>query len=309
MSSAISSVGSTSWVNSLFTKIDTKNQGYIDKSELQTALSQISSDDTSVDQVFSKLDADSDGKISESELSDGLQKLSDELNNQFNQSRLITASEDETGFSQAELTSMIEEIGDTDAKRTSLMQSIVDNFEAADTNGDGKVSNTEAMAYDQSVNGTGSASGADTGFTKEELTSMIEEIGDTDTKRTALMQSIIDNFETADADGDGKVSDTEAMSYDQSVNGTSMASAMPPPPPPSSASSTDSSTSYEAADTNQDGTVSLEELIAYQSDSGVSSSSEEMNVMKIMLQLVEAYGLSSDGSAQASSSNAISAIA
>ncbi len=309
MSSAISSVSSTSWVSSLFTKIDTKNQGYIDKSELQTALSQLSSDDTSVDQVFSKLDADSDGKISESELSDGLQKLSDELNNQFNQSRLINASEDETGFSQAELTSMIEEIGDTDTKRTSLMQSIVDNFEAADTNGDGKVSNTEAMAFDQSINGTSSASGTDTGFTKEELTSMIEEIGDTDTKRTALMQSIIDNFETADTDGDGKVSNSEAMSYDQSVNGTSTASSMPPPPPPSGASSTDSSTSYEAADTNQDGTVSLEELIAYQSDSGVSSSSEEMNVMKIMLQLVEAYGLSSGDSDQASSNSAISAIA
>jgi Ca2+-binding EF-hand superfamily protein len=248
MSTAISSVSSTSWVSSLFTKIDTKNQGYIDKSELQSALSQISSDSstTSVDKIFSKLDADKDGKITKQEMSDGMQKLAEELDNQFNQSR---------------------------------------------------------------VNGT---SGEDTGFTKAELTSMIEEIGDTDTKRTALMQSIVDNFETADTDGDGKVSNNEAMSYDQSVNGTSSASgagAMPPPPPPSNASSSDSSTSYEAADTNQDGTVSLEELIAYQSESKTTSSSEEMNLMKIMMQLMEAYGLSSNDSTQASTSSSISAVA
>lgn len=246
MSSAISSLSSTSWVSSLFTKIDTKNQGYIDKSELQTALAQLSSDEnsTSVDKVFSKLDVDSDGKITKQELSDGIQKLSEELDNQFNQSRV------------------------------------------------------------------GPPPPQDEGFTKEELTSMIEEIGDSDTKRTALMQSIVENFETADTDGDGKVSHSEAMTYDQSVNGTSSASEMGsmPPPPPSGAQSTGNSTSYEAADTNQDGTVSLEELIAYQSENEISSNSEEMNVMKIMLQLIEAYGLTSEASTQSSTST-ISAIA
>ncbi|RJX34122.1 MAG: hypothetical protein C4516_00235 [Oxalobacter sp.] len=251
MSSAISSLSSTSWVSSLFTKIDTKNQGYIDKSELQTALSQLSSDDssTSVDTVFSKLDVDSDGKITEQELSDGIQKLAEALDNQYNQSRVgpppPPASQDE-------------------------------------------------------------------GFTKEDLTSMIEEIGDSDTKRTSLMQSIVENFETADTDGDGKVSHAEAMTYDQSVNGTSSASeagSMMPPAAPSNVQSSDDSTSYEAADANQDGTVTLDELIAYQNENQVNSNSEEMNVVKIMLQLMEAYGLTSAASSQASTSASLSVIA
>jgi Ca2+-binding EF-hand superfamily protein len=257
MSTAISSLSSTSWVSSLFTKIDTKNQGYIDKSELQTALEQISSDSntssSSVDKIFSKLDVDNDGKITKQEMSDGMQKLADELDSQFNQSRLSGASGEDTGFTKDELTSQLDEIGDTDSKRSTLIQSIIDNFETADTDSDGKVSNSEAMAYDQSVNGTSSAS---------------------------------------------------------STSSTSGAGAMPPPPPPpSSTSSSDSSKSYAAADTNKDGTVSLEELLAYQSESNVTSSSEEMGVMKIMMQLMEAYGLSSNDSTQASISSSISAIA
>ena len=262
MSTTIGSLSSTSWVSKLFTKIDTKNQGYIDKSELQTALGQLSASDstTTVDKIFSKLDADNDGKITKQEMSDSMQKLAQELDNQFNQMRVNGQGGKDTGFSKDELTSMIADIGDTDSKRTALMQSIVDNFDKADTNGDGKVTNSEAMAYDQTINGTSST--------------------------------------------------------------TAATGSMPPPPPPppsgtsssdgsSSSTSGDSATTYAAADTNKDGIVSLEELLAYEGtrSTDTTSSSDAMTVMKTMMQLMQAYGLSSSGSAQVAASSSISAIA
>ena len=64
----------------------------------------------------------------------------------------------DTGFSKDQLTAQLEEIGSTDSQRSSLISSIVNNFDAADTNGDGVVSNAEAMAYDQSTNGSSSSS-------------------------------------------------------------------------------------------------------------------------------------------------------
>jgi Ca2+-binding EF-hand superfamily protein len=76
----------------LFAKIDTKDQGYIDKTELQTAFDQISGDGkgsaSDVDNFLSQVDTDKDGKISKQELTDGFQKVSDQLNAQFDASRV-----------------------------------------------------------------------------------------------------------------------------------------------------------------------------------------------------------------------------
>lgn len=60
----------------------------------------------------------------------------------------------------------------------------------------------------------------DAGFTQEELESQLSEIGSTDSKRSSLISNLVDNFDTADADGDGKVSFQEAMAYDQGQGGT-----------------------------------------------------------------------------------------
>lgn len=146
----------------LFSKLDTKGQGYLEKSDLASAFSQIGSD-SSVDDVFSALDGDSDGKVSESEFSSGLTKLQETLDSQFNQMRMAGAGgpqgqggtppppppENDAGFTQDELSAQLEEIGSTDSQRAELLNKIVDNFEAADSDGDGKVSFQEAMAYDQ----------------------------------------------------------------------------------------------------------------------------------------------------------------
>src|SRR4051812_13882060 len=98
MAIMVASVGNSSsnvanWSDSVFSKLDTKNQGYIDKSDLASALSatgdsQGSGDSSAVDDVFSAIDGDSDGKVTKSELTEAMTKVSDQLNAQFDASRV-----------------------------------------------------------------------------------------------------------------------------------------------------------------------------------------------------------------------------
>lgn len=189
----VSSIGSSmqrpdpsQMANKLFAKLDTKNQGYIEKSDLQSALNQISgsssSDNTSnVDEIFKQLDGDSDGKITKDEMSSGMQKLADQLDSQFNSMRTSGKggqgmggmqgmgsmppppppssgkSDSGDGLTKDQLTSISKETGSTDSKLANL----VENFEKADTNQDGKVSMQEAIAYDQ-TNQTSASTSAST---------------------------------------------------------------------------------------------------------------------------------------------------
>lgn len=167
----------------IFSKLDTKNQGYIDKSDLESAFSQLSGSNTSsdssatVDDILKQFDGDSDGKITKDEMTSGIKKLADELNNQFGQMRMSgfggqgqggpegmrgmgmppgpppqggPGGKDNAGFTKDELTNQLQEMGSTDGKHSSLISNIVNNFDKADTDGDGKVSGQEAMAFDKS---------------------------------------------------------------------------------------------------------------------------------------------------------------
>lgn len=156
----LSGINQTSQMASLlFSKIDTKNQGYIEKSDLASAFSQLTSDssnDSSIDSVFATLDSDSDGKVTESELTTVLNQLHEQLDSEFNRMRMQGGMPppppaNDEGFTEDELKAQLEEIGDTDSTRSALISKIVDNFAAADTDGDGKVSFAEAMAYDEST--------------------------------------------------------------------------------------------------------------------------------------------------------------
>jgi Ca2+-binding EF-hand superfamily protein len=174
---------STQMMSQLFSRLDSKGQGYLEKSDLASAFSQIaaktggSSDSSSVDQVFAALDNDSDGKVTQSEFSSTLSKLQEQLDSQFNQMRMQGGGhhggpqgmsnmppppppqgQDSSGFSKDELQSQLQQIGSSDSQRASLISNIVNNFDKADTDGDGKVSFTEAMAYDQSSQSTSSTS-------------------------------------------------------------------------------------------------------------------------------------------------------
>lgn len=178
----ISNVSSNSSISQLFARLDTKSQGYIEKSDLTSAFSQIgsgNSDSTSVDDVFAALDSDSDGKVTESEFSTTLAKLKEELDSQFSSMRMggfggpqgsggmagmppPPPPTDGEGFTQDELSSQLEEIGNTDSERSTFISNVVSNFEAADTDGNGKVSFAEAKAYNDDSSSTSSLTTAAT---------------------------------------------------------------------------------------------------------------------------------------------------
>lgn len=168
----------------LFSKLDTSSQGYLEKADLQAAFDKISttsdsssgtSATSSADSLFAQLDTDSDGKVTKTEFSDTLKKLSEQLDEQFMSMRMQGAMSesgmggmapppppgDDAGFTQEELSSQLEEIGDTDTQRSSLISSVIENFAAADTDSDGKVSFREAMAFEESSSASTTAASTD----------------------------------------------------------------------------------------------------------------------------------------------------
>lgn len=183
----VSSIGSSSvaslmqrpdpsqMASKLFSKLDSKNQGYIEKSDLQSAFDQISANGNSgntasVDEVFKQLDGNNDGKVTKQEMSDSLTNMAEQLDSQFNSMRTSgqggmqgmggmpppppPQGADSAGLTKDQLTDMVSETGSTDSKLTNL----VNNFDKADTNGDGKVSMQEAIAFDQAGKSSSSTS-------------------------------------------------------------------------------------------------------------------------------------------------------
>lgn len=148
----------------LFAKIDSNSQGYIDKTELQQAFSDISgtSDSTSSDELFSKLDSDGNGQITESEFSSGLDTLTQALFGQLQQAQFgaMPPPPDDEGLTQEQLSSIAGN-SSVESGAQDKLSALLQNFDTADTNQDGKVSAQEAMAFDQSQN-SGSEAIADT---------------------------------------------------------------------------------------------------------------------------------------------------
>jgi len=69
----------------LFSKLDTQSKGYLEASDLASALgsNNSSTSSASAEEVFKSLDSDSDGKLTKTELSDGLKKVQDQLESSF----------------------------------------------------------------------------------------------------------------------------------------------------------------------------------------------------------------------------------
>lgn len=156
---------------SLFAQLDTSGQGYIEKTDLAAALEQVSSASavtSDVDDLFSQLDTDADGKVTEQEFTDVLQKLSDQLDAERMARRIEEAGAagmmqappppppraDDEGYTEDELSAQLSEIGGSDSRRSSLISNLLDNFSTADSDGDGRVSFDEAMAFAQSGEAT-----------------------------------------------------------------------------------------------------------------------------------------------------------
>jgi Ca2+-binding EF-hand superfamily protein len=136
----------------LFAQLDSKGQGYINKSDLQNAVSgasPASSSTGSVDELFTQLDSNGDGKVTKSEFADLLQKLAESLDSQAMSSRLqqTGSAAADAGLTKDQLTSIASDLSASDSKRASLMSDIAANFDKADADHDGKVTIKEAMAY------------------------------------------------------------------------------------------------------------------------------------------------------------------
>ncbi|MBI3144954.1 MAG: EF-hand domain-containing protein [Pseudogulbenkiania sp.] len=154
----------------IFSKLDTDNQGYLEVSDFSAALSDSSSssDSLSADELFSSLDSDSDGKITKDELSSRLKALSDELDSQFNAMRTDMSGmmggmqgmggmppppppgDEDEGLSQEQISQMASdasEAGDTEA--ATRFAELAASFDEADSDGDGKVSFAESIAFEK----------------------------------------------------------------------------------------------------------------------------------------------------------------
>ncbi len=223
----------------LFSKLDTAGKGYIEKSDLQTALGKVSQSDsssssTSADDMFSKMDSDGNGKVTKEEMSATIQKIASELDGQSPRMRM-----------QGDMPPPPPPGGAQGAQKSSSSDSSSSNqdIEPADANEDGTVSAKEAQAYaaSQASSDTSSTSSADVqlmqmlaggmpppppqeggqgdqGFTKDQLTSMSKDLSSTDNERSKVMSDVAANFDAADINGDGKVSGSEARTFEDSKN-------------------------------------------------------------------------------------------
>jgi len=236
MSGAMKRPDPAKMAEDLFSKLDTTGKGYIEKSDLQSALGNVSQSDsssssTSADDMFSKMDSDGNGKVTKEEMSATIQKIASELDGQSPRMRM-----------QGDMPPPPPPGGAQGAQKSSSTDSSSANqdIEPADANEDGTVSAKEAQAYaaSQASSDTSSTSSADAqlmqmlaggmpppppqdggqGFTKDQLTSMSKDLSSTDSERSKVMSDVAANFDAADINGDGKVSGSEARTFEDSKN-------------------------------------------------------------------------------------------
>ncbi len=153
--------------SNIFSKIDTSNKGYLEKTDLSSALSGSDSSSSDSDALFNTLDSDSDGKVTQSELSKGIENLLGQLTSASSGSSSETQGAHK-GPPPGEPPSDIDSAGVTkeqaedmansdDSNLSDMMKKVSANFEAADTNQDGKVSFDESMAYMKSSSSSDSS--------------------------------------------------------------------------------------------------------------------------------------------------------
>ncbi|TAL46800.1 MAG: EF-hand domain-containing protein [Methylovulum sp.] len=235
----------------LFSKLDTSGKGYIEKSDLASALSNISgsssSSSSAADEMFTKLDSNGNGKVTQEEVSATLEKIASQLDGPFPRMRLQEGQNSQGGQGEMPPPPPPQE-GNQNPQSTSSTDSSSSSqsSDPADTNGDGTVSVKEALAYAEkqlsSANDSSSTTNPDAqlmqmlggmppppkngipddqGFTKDQLTSMSKELSSTDSQRSQVMSHIASNFDAADTNGDGKVSGSEARAFEESKSSSS----------------------------------------------------------------------------------------
>jgi hypothetical protein len=203
MVASISS-GLSKWTDAVFSKLDTKNQGYIEKSDLQSALSGVDGSavqSSDIDDAFGALDGDGDGKVTKSELTDAMTKLSDQLNAQFDASRMNGGGGGmrPDGPPPGPPPGGAGGPGGAGSADSTASTGTSSATEPADTNGDGTVSAQEQAAYETKQ--AGEPDGGQTARAHHERDPMREFA-----HALQLLKAYADDSGTSSTSGSGSVS-------------------------------------------------------------------------------------------------------
>lgn len=201
----------SSMVDQVFSKIDTQGKGYLDATDFQAAFEQISSKVGSklgagVEKALSVLDGDGDGKISSTELSDRLTTLVESLGviPGMDGKQLPSAAENEVGFTKDELTRQLagfraaDQPNAVEIPRVDFLTNLLREFDATDSDGDGRVNFDEIMTLgQQSSQGIGSGE-TDTFFAGSHATASN---ATSESDNAKLMRTIMQLMHAYDASG------------------------------------------------------------------------------------------------------------
>jgi len=143
----------TKMADQLFSKLDTKKQGYLEKGDLQAALDNVSKNDKSissgnapsVDEMFSKMDSDGNGKVTKAEMSASFENMAAQLDGPFPRMRLQDTQ-------NGQHSNLPPPPGGGQVSKQSSTDYSSQSSDPADTNSDGKVSVQESMAYAEKQN-------------------------------------------------------------------------------------------------------------------------------------------------------------
>jgi Ca2+-binding EF-hand superfamily protein len=140
----------------MFDALDTKKQGYLSELDLQGLLKSADDSTANAGDMIRALDTDGDGKVTKSEFSSAIDKMVTQLGDQMMQARMGRGHPpagappppkgDDAGLSKDQLSEMAA-AQSSDSPASSDLNALVASFDAADANGDGKVSFSEAQAF------------------------------------------------------------------------------------------------------------------------------------------------------------------
>lgn len=141
MATSISATGAKDVTTALFNKLDTRQKGYIDQADLEAALGPDQAQQGKAGAVLAQLDGDRDGRVTKSELSTAIEKVGQQLSAQQDQSRVAKAGGAPPARGGSGPPPPKAEAASTDEENKYVA--------AADSNGDGTVSEAEQAAYEK----------------------------------------------------------------------------------------------------------------------------------------------------------------
>ncbi len=223
----------------IFSKLDTEDQGYLSQEVLSSAFGSLNSDaaDSDAESLVSSIDTDSDGQITKSELSKGVENLLSQLSGSQQRPPMQGqggmppppppggAGEEGSGELGEGVTAeqAAEIAASTDDERLAeIMTEISDNFDEVDTDEDGVVSREEGMAFHEAQRESELAEASE-GVTAEQAAEIAASTSDG--RLAEIMTQISDNFDEADADEDGIVSQEEGMAFHEAQRESELAEA------------------------------------------------------------------------------------